>query len=371
MQIGIELEYWLVDRNGDLASATEIAATCEGVDREFVDPLLEVKTPPCDSVEELVDVLRGRLERVRDVARSHDRRLVPVGTPLSDERPSECGESNVRIDIQRAVLGDDLDHARHCAGMHIHFEQRDVEEQLRILTAIDPAFALVNTAPYYRGRRIGACARPYVYRRLCYQSFPEHGQLWRYPESVAEWRRRTETRFEAFVDAARRNGVDRDTVTSAFSPHDAVWSPVRLRDDLGTVEWRAPDAAPPLSACRLAADVHRIVRTAVQDGTQVDRRDGSGLLSLPSFERLRENVDTAMERGLSAPAVERYLSRLGFDPDAYRPLGVRIDGPDRIDDRAARQFRRQYADRLEQDLRRLREEPYELIADAATPVAVR
>lgn len=67
-----------------------------------------------------------------------------------------------------------------------------------------------------------------------------------------------------------------------------MWSPVRLRDDLGTVEWRAPD-------------------------------------------------------------VVAYLRTFGFRVDAYRPAGARIDGLDRVSPTDARQLRLRHARRLERD----------------------
>lgn len=360
MRVGIEIEYWLVDGDGTLSAADEVITACDGVDSEMATPLLEVKTPPCDSVEELTAVLGDRLGRARDAARSRGARLVPSGTPLSDERIPR--RTSTRIDVQQAVLGDDLAHAGYCAGTHLHFEQASVADQLRALTALDPAFALVNTTPYYRNRRVSACARPHVYRRRCYRSLPDHGQLWRYPDSADEWRTRVEGRFDAFLAAAAERGIDRDTVESAFSPCDAVWAPVCLRDDLGTgtVEWRTPDAAAPLELCRLAADVTDVVETAVEDGTRIGGGDGDGggddgALSLPPFETLRGHVDAAIERGLAAPRVERHLSGMGFDPDEYRPFGEEIDGRERLDPDDARRVRLRAADRLERDVERLRE----------------
>lgn len=353
MRIGIEIEYWVIDRDGALASGEEIITACDGVDPEMVASILEVKTPPCDSIEELIAVLGERLRHVHDVARSHEKRLVPFGTPLSDAQPPQ--RTTTRLDIQRALLGSDLDHAGSCAGTHLHFEQDSVTDQLRVLTALDPAVALVNTTPYYRGRRVAACARPHVYRRLCYRSFPSHGQLWSYPVSAAEWRERVENRFEMFVEAACEKGINRDTVESAFSPADALWAPVCLRDDLGTVEWRVPDAAPPLDLCQFAAQVSQLVETAATDGTRIEdapHATGGGL-SLPPFETLREHADIAIEQGLTAPRVERYLSELGFDLDAYHPIGATIDGRDRLDTDTARRLRRRYADRLERDIRQL------------------
>ncbi|MFP4188934.1 MAG: glutamate-cysteine ligase family protein [Halobacteriales archaeon] len=368
MRLGIEVEYWLADEDGALVPADGIISTCEGVDPEMIEPLLEVKTPPCDSFEELVDAFVERLGAVRDEARSRGRRLVPLGTPLTNE----CFDhrSKTRIEVQSAVLGDALAHAGHCAGTHIHFEQDEPLDQIRVLTALDPAFALVNTSPYYRGERLTECARPYVYRRMCYASFEGHGQLWRYPDTVEEWRGRVDKRYERFVEEATERGVDSGTVEDRFSPADALWTPVCLRDDLGTVEWRTPDAAPPLDLCRLVDDVSDVVEKAVEEGTEVDGAvHTDGTVAVPPFGTLTDYVDVAIRDGLSDGRVERYLSRFGFDTDEYGPVSERIPEGLSIDNETARSLRLRAADRLDRELRNLREEGYEAVDEAPSAVS--
>jgi gamma-glutamyl:cysteine ligase YbdK (ATP-grasp superfamily) len=350
MQIGIELEYWVVDADGELARADGVSSAGDGVETEFVDQLLEVKTPPCETLAELREALAARLERALDAI---DGRLVPLGTPLRDGGLSS--ENGDRIEIQRTVLGEDFEHAARCAGAHVHFEGIEPETQLRVLTALDPAFALVNTTPYHRGRRLVTCARPYAYRRLCYRRLPEHGRLWRYPDSLAEWRTRRQERYEAFREAAAEAGIDRARVRTAFDPDDAVWSPVRLRDDLGTVEWRAPDAACPSAILRLVSDLRGVLERAVDGGVTVDPEPGLGddRVRIPPFGELESTVEAAMRRGLDAPRVVRHLRSFGIPVDAYRPAGARIDGLDRISAAGARRLRLRHADRLERDLREL------------------
>lgn len=371
MLIGIEVEFWLVDEEGALAVADDVAAACGDVDLEMAKPIVEVKTRPCASIEALTTELAREIQRVLEIAREHDRWLVPLGTPLCSE--SHDHRSKATIEIQRAILGDDLDHAGGCAGMHLHFEQTAVADQLRALTALDPAFAAVNTTPYYEGRRIGRCARPHVYRRRCYASLPDHGQLWRYPDTDREWRERVRRRFGEFASRAAANGVDPGAVEDAFCQSDAVWSPVCLRDDLGTVEWRSPDAAALPEMCRLAADATHLVETAIDRGTTIvteaDAGDpsptgrgghdpgGEPPVVVPEFDRLQAIVDTAMDQGIAADAVREHLRSLGVEPDAYRPLARRIDGADGIDGDAARSIRLREARRLQADCRRVLESP--------------
>lgn len=370
MRIGIELEYWAVDHEGGLVDADDLVSGCSGVEREFVAPLLEVKTPPCTSVADLEGRLVERLDRVLTVAGAHDIRLAPVATTLADVEVRQSEVSNPRIDVQRAVVGPAFTHAAHCAGTHVHFEQVEgrVADQLRLLTALDPAAALCTTSPYHRGRRVATWARALAYRRRCYGAAPRLEQLWPYPTDASEWRDRLRESYERFVDRAVERGVERSTARTAFDPNDAVWSPVRLRDDLGTVEWRAPDAAPPGAVLKLLDSVLPLMCRAVDRGTRVvedasdpvkaSARSGHWVKSepvgIPPFEALRELVDEAIAEGIDGRGVRRYLRGFGLAVEEFRPFGARIDGRSRLDATIARRLRLRAADRLERDLYRLR-----------------
>lgn len=356
MRYGIELEYWTIDSEGTLASAGDLPTRFDFVEGEAVESLIELKTPPCDSPAELRDALADRLDRVRSAAAEADRRLVPLGTPLSRIEPSY--RSRRRIRIQREVFGEDFRHAC-CAGTHLHVEQTDAVDQFNLLTALDPAVALVTTAGYFDGERVGACARPAVYRRRCYRRCPGLGRLWRYVDDRETWRRRVRERYWAFHALAERAGVDTAAVESAFDPETTVWSPVRIRDDLGTVEWRAPDATLPSHALRLVADLDRLCgaladRTVEIDGGRPGLDEDERLL-LPRFDRLRELTDAAVESGLADSRVRRYLRRFGFDPGAYEPLAREFDPGEAVPPARARRIRRRAADRLDRDAERLRE----------------
>lgn len=351
MQKSIEVEYWVIDRDGELTEPGELTDTSEYTEEEFVEPLFELKTPPCESIDELRRTFIDQLETVCSRAEDRGLGLVPLGTPINGDPiervPGERGR------IQREVVGAKFAYAKYCAGTHLHFEQRNVTDQLNTLIALDPALALVNSSPYFRGDRIANGARSYIYRKKSYEEFPKHGQLWHYADTVAQWNRRLERRFEEFAAAAASAGVEEDVFEEHFSPDDVVWTPVRLREEMPTVEWRSPDATLPSQILRLAADVDAVMETLHH--TSVDVAGETGHVSdegitLPEFDPLCDLAEAAIHHGLESDAVADYLERMGFDVGAYHPISTRIDGRAHVTATDARDLRVEYAKRLEADV---------------------
>jgi hypothetical protein len=338
----VEVEYWVVDDEGRLVEPGCLAEAAAGVEGEFVEPLLEIKTTPCETTAALRDELFARLGSVLRRADELDRHLVPLATPLNArgiaDRPSE------RTRVQDRVLGEDFEYVRHCAGTHVHVEQQPGREvdQFNTLVALDPALGLLNSSPYYRGRRVAAGARSKLYRWLAYERLPHQGRLWRYADGTEALNRRLERRYEEFVTAALDAGVDRSTVVSNFDRESAVWTPVQLRAAFGTVEWRSPDTALPSQVVAVADRVAAVADLKDTD-VRIEGRTGrvtDDTVVLPEFDAVIEYVEAAI--------------REGFDVDAYDPLCGELDGRGRIDPDEARQLRLDYATRLERDVRRRR-----------------
>ncbi|WP_255169202.1 glutamate-cysteine ligase family protein [Natrononativus amylolyticus] len=352
MKTSIEVEYWIVDDNGDLVPPTTLLDVSDQVEPEFVEPMIEIKTTPCESATELREEFVGRIRRVVDAARGEGKRLVPLGTPLHAAPAEIPYREKTGTDLQRQIIGPSFDDARFCAGTHVHLEQSSVVDQLNTLTALDPAFALINSSSHHRGERLAACARPYLYRKSCYEAFPDQGQLWPYVGSVDEWEERLGRSFAAFRDAARERGVGADAFDEQFDPYDAVWTPVRLRESFPTVEWRSPDAALPSQVLSLATEIRAIVSRADARGTVVSPDEPAGdRVRLPDFGTVDETVSTAIEHGLADSSVTNYLRGVGLNPDRYRPLADRL--PDRrVSRNEARRLRLRAADWLEADLER-------------------
>lgn len=351
MKTAIEVEYWVVTDDGELTSPGSLTDISEYVEPEFVEPMVEIKTSPCETIDELREELLARMRRVVRAARRDGKRLVPLGTPIHAS-PSEIPYRDcVRTELQRETIGPAFDDARYCAGTHVHFEQSNVVDQLNTLTALDPAFATVNTSSYNRGERVLECARPYLYRKGCYEAFPEQGQLWSYVDAVEEWETRLDDAYRAFRETARERGVDLAAFDAEFDPYDAVWSPVKLRKEYPTVEWRSPDVALPSAVLELTADVKSVVERADERGTEIadGRRPGSGAVTLPSSETVERTVERAMRNGLADPSVRAYLERLGIRPERYDPHANRCSA-NRVSRKRARTLRLEAADRLEDEL---------------------
>jgi len=350
----IEVEYWVCDTEGRLVEPGELAEM-EGAEREFVKPLVEIKTTPCESSAELREELLERIRAVAKQAENVDKRLVPLATPLNTETVEQL-ESD-RTQIQQEILGSDFQYVRHCAGTHIHFEQQPgcTCEQFNTLVALDPALALVNSAQHFRGHGLAAGARSQLYRRLAYREFDRQGRLWPYLDRLDAWDERIEACYEAFFERALEAGVDPVQFETAFDPESAVWTPVQLRDTFGTVEWRSPDTALPSDILRLAdtmAEIVEQVRTAEVQIAGETGGVGTDEIVLPEFRAIREYVDEAVESGLASPVVRAYLNRMGFDVAAYEPICREFDIGHNLSEQEARERRLEHAAALHEDVSR-------------------
>lgn len=328
----IEVEYWVIDEQGGLVEPGDLVAASAGAEREFVEPLLEIKTTPCETTSELRDELFHRVGEVLHRANELDRGLVPLATPVNHDEIRELPDERTRV--QNLVVGENFAYVRHCAGTHIHVEQQPGREidQLNTLIALDPALALVNSSPYFRGEVLATGARSKLYRWMAYDDVPHQGRLWPYVRDREEWTRRLTKRYEEFVAVAIEAGVDRQVVEKEFDPESAVWTPVKLREQFGTVEWRSPDAALPSQIVRLADRVAAITEHLRDASVRIEGETGGvteDAIVLPEFETVSEYVDAAIREGLSSRAVRSYLERMGFDVDAFEPLSAEIGADER------------------------------------------
>ena len=337
MKIGVELEYWVTDSEGRLVSSRELAEKLEFAEQEFVEPLIEIKTRPNSDFRQIKQEIIEKLKQLIWTAEQLDQRIVPLGTPLNSEEiekiPSERGE------IQEKIVGEHLEAAKRVAGTHIHFEKKEVKNQLNRLTALDPALALTNSSPYYQGEKTASSSRNQVYRYRCYRNFPRHGQLWNYVESVDEWEERIDEAFEEFLQAGEKEGVTAGEIKDNFQAENALWTPVRLRKDFPTVEWRAPDVGKLEDTLRMVKEVKQVME---EDD-----------FSRPSFDELEKLSEKAISEGIQNVDVIEYLLDCGFDVGEYSPLSQEVEQGASVSLEESREMRLKASEMLEEDLDKL------------------
>lgn len=331
MKVGLELEYWVIDGEGKPDSAQKISEKLEFAEKEFVKPLLEIKTRPHEDVDRLEKEVKNKLSEIIQTAEKLGLYIVPLGTPLNSGHIEKVNSR--RGQIQEEIIGKNLDAAKRVAGTHIHFEKENVKDQLNILTALDPAMALLNSSPYYQGEKLGSSSRNQAYRYRCYQEFPGHGQLWNYIDSVSEWEDRIEKQFEEFKQAGKEKGIEEKEIETHFSAENALWTPVRLRYDFPTVEWRAPDTAEPDQVIQLLREVKNIVEKASED-------------QLPEHGRLEELSQKAIEKGLESKEVRGYLEDLDFSINRYTDISSKWRNGDTVSQKEACEMRLEAAESL-------------------------
>jgi len=351
IKTGVELELWVVDDDGRLADGQEVVAAHDRIRPEFIDPLIEVQTEPHDNEFELRRDLETTLRAGVRAAEKHDKQLVPLGTPLT---PSNTEANCKRGELFEEIYGDGVQSAKNCAGTHIHFQKGCVVDQLNLLTALDPALALLNSSPYYCGEAGDSSSRARAYRRKCGHEFQRFCDLWPYVDSLQEWTDRVDQVFERFKELADSRGVRAETVTDYFEAEDTVLNPVRLRECQPTVEWRAPDAALPSEVIKLAVEVGDLVS---QTETKSLDRGRPGVypdqIRVPEFSTLEELSQQAIRFGLESKPVEIYLEKMGFDTSMYEPVSAAFRGPPVAGEALARKLRLEQASNLRQDIRRI------------------
>ncbi len=352
MKIGLELEYWVVDESGWLTSAEQLMDAHESVTNEFVDSLIEIRVPPAEAETELQQTVQKILSTVLEEAKTHYKRLVPLGTPLTAHDLPIITE---RGHVLEEIYGEELQYAKNCAGTHAHFDKENVTRQLNLLTALDPVLALVNSSPYYDGEREASSSRASVYRLDKASRFSRYRDLWTYTDDVSEWEARITTEYKVLRALTHECGIADEVFKDYLQPENAVLTPVRLGSHTPTVEWRAPDTALPSQTIRLVSDVADLLRqTEDKDVVIGDGDFGVGVdsIRIPRFADLRKLSASAIADGLHSDAVRAYLTALGFDLSQYRPITEEIENDfgATITPEEARALRLRYAERLETDV---------------------
>jgi gamma-glutamyl:cysteine ligase YbdK (ATP-grasp superfamily) len=354
---GLEQEFFLVEESGHPSKrADEFLDVCRATTKaesgsaacfapEFVLGLVEVNTPPVYNLSDLEREYARNLERALRAARSLGLRLYPLGTYPLPLRPVARDGLDYRVQVGTVGPERFVDAGR-CAGTHLHLELQPGtvdttaaisatastaarEEALNVYnlaTALDPALiSLTRSCPFFEGRATGLAVRTVHYRGNAlfgwegvYTELPQVGALLPYARDSEHLIRQQFDRYEAWLAAMDRAGVERRYFAKAGGDLlRPAWNPVRLNRQ-GTLELRGMDSNHPeitLTAAALILGTAERVRSesleVVPDrGVRTFEVTGD-VLRVPDFDLLNgELLYAAVAGGVNDETVAAYLDSI-------------------------------------------------------------
>ena len=356
-QIGLEQEFFLVDRIGVIADrADEVLQGChqlaleqgrkaENFAPEFVKSMVEINTIPAETVADLANEYLTNLQILLQAAKSLDLRLYPLSQYPLHLAPVIRDEPNYHLQARTVGYDRFLDAGR-CIGTHLHLElpagtidphvgvsyrasldaQAEVVNLYNLATAMDAAvIALSRACPFYEGKVFGLAARTLHYRGNAtfgwegvYTHLPAVGALRPYADSVEQLVEQQFERYYAWIAAMERAGVERSQFLAAGGNLlKSAWNPVRLNGH-GTIELRQTDGNYPEVILAIAALVYAAGDRVRREQLTVRPAPGQQCfevkdqqLLVPAFDYLNGTLlYAAATEGVKQAAVRDYLDSL-------------------------------------------------------------
>jgi gamma-glutamyl:cysteine ligase YbdK (ATP-grasp superfamily) len=354
---GLEQEFFLVEKSGRPSKrADEFLEVCRAMIEaesgsaacfapEFVLGLVEVNTPPVYNLSDLEREYARNLGIALRTASSLGLRLYPLGTYPLPLRPVARDGLDYRVQVGTVGPERFVDAGR-CAGTHLHLELQPGpvdktaaisatastaarEEALNVYnlaTALDPALiSLTRSCPFFEGRATGLAVRTVHYRGHAlygwegvYTELPQVGALLPYAEDSDHLIRQQFDRYEAWLAAMDRAGVERRFFAEAGGDLlRPAWNPVRLNRQ-GTLELRGMDSNFPevtltAAAIILGAAEHvrsEDLRVVPEKGVRTFEVTGD-VLRVPDFDLLNgELLHAAVTGGMHDETVSAYLDSI-------------------------------------------------------------
>ena len=229
--LGVEEELHIVDATtGELVQKIEeiMSRLPEGlhefVSYELFQSVMEIKTPPCDSVAEVEKHLRELRSRVGSWAAASGASLASAGThPFSLYRDQKVTDQERYKNVLRTLRW--IAQREVIFGQHVHVAVPGPEEAIiahnRLAQQTPLLLALSANSPFWQGFDTGFESA----RVKIFESFPRAGLPPPFPDYEA---------FENYVDLMVESG--------AMEDYTYCWWDVRPHAKIGTIELRILDS---------------------------------------------------------------------------------------------------------------------------------
>lgn len=245
--IGIEEEFWLVDRESrDLATdpAADFLKDCKDelgdqVSSEFMRCQVETGTKVCNSAAEARDQLTHMRSTVADIAARYDMALLAASTHPFAQWDSQKHTEGERYSTIARDLRTVVDRLLIC-GMHVHVGIEDDDLRIELMAQasyfLPHLLALTTSSPFWRGRDTGL----QTFRLSVFDNLPRTGL----PEVFGSW-----AEYRRHVDMLIQAGVIEDGTK--------LWWDLRPSDRWPTLEMRIADVCTDLEDAICVASITR------------------------------------------------------------------------------------------------------------------
>lgn len=245
--IGIEEEFWLVDRESrDLATdpAAGFLKDCKDalgdqVSSEFMRCQVETGTKVCNSAAEARDQLTHMRSTLADIAARYDMALLAASTHPFAQWDSQKHTEGERYSTIARDLRTVVDRLLIC-GMHVHVGIEDDDLRIELMAQasyfLPHLLALTTSSPFWRGRDTGL----QTFRLSVFDNLPRTGL----PEVFGSW-----AEYRRHVDMLIQAGVIEDGTK--------LWWDLRPSDRWPTLEMRIADVCTDLEDAICVASITR------------------------------------------------------------------------------------------------------------------
>ncbi|MCF7798825.1 hypothetical protein K9M74_02895 [Candidatus Woesearchaeota archaeon] len=305
--VGLEIEFHLVDETGSIANDADYVLQHPKNDAyavsELSNAMIEVLCKPATDLLDLAKDVISRVQHTLSLAKEKNLSLLP-STPIGDEVIEK--RKGPRYNKKNVILGDERRSLElHICGTHIHIDkyEQDIVKQHTVMTALDPLFALMSSSPFFKFKNSLNNYRAEIYRKLVFEEFPEYGELLPYAYSIDELEVRQDTLYDKWLDICKKYGFNDE----GFTRLNTCWGPIRFSQK--TIESRSCDT-------NLVSNVLALATVFAGFNRQLDvitKTDDGYLYGenlLPSFEKLLEFQERAIESGIQDGELHTYLSSL-------------------------------------------------------------
>lgn len=353
--LGIEVEYFTIDENGELTPkgnslyslSKEYDRLSKMIHEEVSYSMVEMVTKPQRNLKKLESEFLKDISMLIKAGNEKGIKLLPLGCYPGRKKPKL--KDKPRYNMQAFLLENFKEYIGRICGFHFHYslpkgivekstkkvkqlryskEKEIFLNQYNFLVASDPAcITFTQSSPLAYGKHFAKDCRTILYRDMTIQDkirglwsdYPLFGGLPNYEFTLEDIKNTSISRKNTIVDLLHGKGyLTKEITNEVFFSSDLrfMWGPIRV-NQVGTIEYRGPDMTLPsimFSASyllRLALDIvkeQKLKALPSDIGIKEPFKKEDNTVYLPPFTIVKSMEYLSSRYGFENSSVKDYCS---------------------------------------------------------------